>query len=391
LIATTLPAAARTDEPPTPTFAEVVGRYFPVWDLNHDGRLDVSEIDHLMNVPSIRGEAAAALAAIKLRERKVPAAERPRYAVGLDELSATGGEGAVREAVPDEVGEHAEAPAPFPYQTRFRRFLSELEKMPDRLYAHQGPEFQSLRQGPIGDCFFFSVTGSLALRDPDRIVAMIEPQPGAAFLVRFPGERERPVRVPPLTQAEALLNNSASTLDDGLWPVVLEKAVGAVLRARADRRTAESTDSIAHGGSAGLILRLYTGHTARVFGLRNPQAAPERLAAIRRILPDALEHGKLASATMGAPPAGQAKVPHLGYNHVYGVLAFDRENDELTLWNPWGNTFTPKGPDGPELGFTTKHGVFRLPLETFYHTFSGLQVESSVPIPLPRAAGNRSL
>jgi hypothetical protein len=385
-----LPAAARAADPPAPMFAEVVGRYFPVWDLNHDGLLQRSEIDRLMNDPSIRGESAAALAATKLRERNLPSAERPGYAVKLDELSGTDGEDPVREGFPAQVGDRAEAPAPFPYQTRFRRFLSELDKMPERLYAHEGPKFESLRQGPIGDCFFFSVTGGLAARDPGRIVAMIEPRPGAAFLVRFPGAA--PVRVPPLTQAEALVNNAASTLDDGLWPVVLEKAVGAVLRARAraDRRTAEPTDSIAHGGSTGQILSLYTGHTTRKFALRNPPLAPERLAEIRRILPWALEHGKLAGATMGGPPAGQAKVPHLGYNHAYAVLSFDRQSDLLTLWNPWGNTFTPKGPDGPELGFTTRHGVFRLPLETFYHIFSGLQVETNMPITPPRPASARA-
>jgi hypothetical protein len=378
LIATALSAAARAAAPPAPTFAEVIGRYFHVWDLNHDGLLDSSEIDRLMNVPSIRGEAAAALAAIKLRDRKLRAAERPRYAVKLDELSATGGEGPVREGVPDQVGVHAKAPAHFPYQTHFRSFLSELDTMPERLYAHERPEFQSLRQGPIGDCFFFSATGALAARDPDRIVAMIEPQPDAAFLVRFPGEP--PVRVPPLTQAEALVNNSASTLEDGLWPVVLEKAVGAVLRSREDSRSSEPTDSIAHGGSTREILSLYTGHITCEFILRNPQLAPGSLAEIRRILPEALEHGKLACAKMGAAQVGEAKVPHLGYNHAYAVLGFDREGDVLTLWNPWGNTFTPKGPDGPELGFTTRHGIFRIPLETFYHTFSALRVESSVPI-----------
>ena len=296
----------------------------------------------------------------------------------LAELSGTGGEGPVRKEVPDQAGVHAEAPARFSYQTHFRSFLSELEKMPERLYAHERPEFQSLRQGPIGDCFFFSVTGALAARDPGRIVAMIEPQPDAAFLVRFPGEP--PVRVPPLTQAEVLVNNSASTLQDGLWPVVLEKAVGAVLRSREDSRAAEPTDAIAHGGSTQEILFLYTGHTTRKFALRNPQFVPEGLAEIRQILPEALEHGKLACAKMAAAQAGEARVPHLGYNHAYAVLGFDRESDVLTLWNPWGDTFTPKGPDGPELGFTTKHGVFRIPLETFYHTFSGLPVESSVPI-----------
>ena len=76
LTATALPTAAGAAEPPAPTFAEVIGRYFDVWDLNHDGLLDSSEIDRLMKLPSIRGEAAAALAATKLRERKLRAAER---------------------------------------------------------------------------------------------------------------------------------------------------------------------------------------------------------------------------------------------------------------------------------------------------------------------------
>lgn len=49
------------------SFQEVVQEHFRQWDTNYDGKLESAEIDQLMNHPGIHGEAAAALAAIKLR------------------------------------------------------------------------------------------------------------------------------------------------------------------------------------------------------------------------------------------------------------------------------------------------------------------------------------
>jgi hypothetical protein len=361
------------------TFAEVIGQHFQAWDLNGDGRLEVHEIDRLTYEPSILGDAAAALAALKIHERKLRGAEHRRFAPGLDELQGRIVSGP-RPMVP--AGPLSNGPTvPYSYEPTFRRLRAKLGAVPSFLFAHDVPDFRVLRQGSIKDCFFFSVIGSIAALRPRRIVSMIEPWAGGGFVVRFPNGPL--VRVPPVTQAEALVNNSLSTLADGLWPVVLEKAVGEIYREHTtrDRRTAEPTDSIAHGGSTKRTMWLFTGHASYEFILRRPQYEARDLAEIRQILPQTLEAGRLATASMGRSPAGPKKVPKLGYKHGYGVIGFDRQTDELVLWNPWGNTFTPNGPEGLEHGFITQHGVFRVSLKTFYENFSTLHVESAELLP----------
>lgn len=81
------------------------------------------------------------------------------------------------------------------------------------------------------------------------------------------------------------------------------------------------------------------------------------------------------------PPPNQKKVPHFGYGHAYAILGYDHNSDEVTVWNPWGNDYTPKGPAGIENGFLTKHGVFRIPLTTLYEQFSNFHLETSKPLP----------
>jgi hypothetical protein len=400
------------------TFAEVAARDFPRWDLDHDGWLTAGEVDRLLKDPTITGDDAAALATVKFRDRGLPAAQRAGYTAGLYGLS--------RRAAPDP-----RSPGrPYVYEAQFLRFREMLAGAPDRIFARTEPDFGALRQGPIGDCFFFSVTGALAARHPGRVVSMIRPESDGSWSVRFPRET---VRVPRLTDAEALVNNTASTLRDGYWVVVLELAVGEVFRARerAGLRTPDPADAIAFGGSSRRVIEVYTGHRAGTVPLRvdrgvgphiidfdagDADSAPEvielgtarvgpgpevidfgtsrarpggfrdsymespgeaeRLTRVRRILQEVIGAGRLAAVSMGRPPAGRRKVPGFVYGHAYGVLGYDRGDDHVTLWNPWGDTFTPKGPPGLENGFPTEHGVFRLPLRTACEQFSTLNYET---------------
>ena len=105
-----------------------------------------------------------------------------------------------------------------------------------RLFAGNGPDFLVMKQGAVGDCYFFSLTGYLAARKPEKIVRMIVLEPGGNFNVRFFDGEVIPVSAP--TEAEMLVNNSASSLSDGYWLCVLEKAVGK--RMRPPRRTRPS-------------------------------------------------------------------------------------------------------------------------------------------------------
>ena len=62
-------------------------------------------------------------------------------------------------------------------------------------------------------------------------------------------------------------------------------------------------------------------------------------------------------------------------SNVYAIFGFDRERDVLTLWNPWGDEFSPQGPEGIEHGYAREHGVFRMPLREFMEVYRLLSFE----------------
>jgi hypothetical protein len=49
--------------------------------------------------------------------------------------------------------------------------------------------------------------------------------------------------------------------------------------------------------------------------------------------------------------------------------------NELTVWSPWGDDFTPKGPPGLQHGWPRRHGMFKIPLADFVRVFSTLDIE----------------
>ena len=96
--------------------------------------------------------------------------------------------------------------------------------MVPKLYAGEGPDFSVMKQGPIGDCYFFCMTGYLALKHPNKIRHMIQAGPSGGYTVQFLDGETFPVPAP--TEAELLINNSSSSLSDGIWLCVLEKRWG---------------------------------------------------------------------------------------------------------------------------------------------------------------------
>jgi hypothetical protein len=48
----------------------------------------------------------------------------------------------------------------------------------------------------------------------------------------------------------------------------------------------------------------------------------------------------------------------------------------VTIWNPHGNTFKPKGAQGLKNGYATSKGVFTMPVEEMVRVFRGLVYET---------------
>jgi len=54
------------------------------------------------------------------------------------------------------------------------------------------------------------------------------------------------------------------------------------------------------------------------------------------------------------------------------------------IWNPHGNKFTPKGPDGIQYGYTTQAGQFDIPLKDSLQVYSRVIIESPTPAAPPK-------
>ncbi len=57
------------------------------------------------------------------------------------------------------------------------------------------------------------------------------------------------------------------------------------------------------------------------------------------------------------------------------MIGYDSMKDEIRVWNPHGNVFTPKGAPGPATGFPREDGVCVMPLTVFVRQFAGLAFE----------------
>ena len=416
----------------TPTFAEVVASHFVEWDQDKNGELSGKEIDALCVAHRVRGEEAAAIAAIKRVVRSGKYELPPMTIAGLCKPAAAargtkqpngpsdGARAAGDKSVPAASGDEARAaddadrrdsgepvpasttaPSTTPplrkpnFQSSYASGLKKIRNTKRALFLDETPDIDACKQGPLGDCFFVAAVGAFAHRDPEALKRMLVAQEDGNVRARFGNGQT--IVVWPLSDAELAL--SGSTGDEGLWLPVLEKAMGSLRQDANPEKydTDTATDAIARGGSTASMLRILTGHTTTRIALKkrprstkkdergNPVLEPSQPAGehaalavrVREALTQALSSRRLAACgtLQEAQPKGIAQ------KHAYAVLAFDAAQDVVHLWNPHGNTHTPKGPAGLEHGYPTKAGRFSVPVAEFVRIFGSVVVETGDPLP----------
>jgi hypothetical protein len=200
--------------------------------------------------------------------------------------------------------------------------------------------------------------------------------------LRFPSGLKVPVA--PLTDSEIAL--TSSTEQQGLWVNTYEKAVG-IHRAkmRGEVAPANPIDAISKGGSTAGMMELLTGKQTRRFlfkPFRDPAVKDadraKQLNELRDLLVGNMQAKRLTCAS--TPDEAVLKPgPGITPNHAYAVLKYDRTTDILTLWNPHGSDFKPKGPAGREHGYPRKDGIFEVPLSDMTQIFSSVSLETDQP------------
>lgn len=353
-----LAAPVLAADPPKPAFKDRVKESFAAWDADKNGTLTREEIDRAVSDPTVKGPDAAAVVALKRAVRNTKFKLPPLTQEALADLAANPGKDR-----PDLNGMYNSA-------------LDRIRAANRDLFPKGVPSLDTLHQGKLGDCFCLAPLGGMVSRDPNDVVKMIRKQPDGSYLVKL-GARD--VAVPVLTDAELAL--TATTGSDGVWVNVYEKAVGLtrVEKAKTDGSAEPSLiDLLAKGGSAGTTIELVTGHAIERFSCQfaksentTEKERAAKLDELRQQLTSAFAEKRLV--TCGT--ASGVTTPNVNGNHAYAVVGYDPKADEILLWNPHGQSFTPKGNPGLGGGYPTKAGRFRVPLPEFVRIFAGVAFE----------------
>lgn len=344
-------AEARSDS----AFVQQVQANFPAWDLNKDGKLTVEEIDKAVANPKVKGPAAAAAAALR---RAAHSKSRELPVVTLANLP--------------QLDAQKESKT-LSLESMYTSALERIGKTNRELFGGGPPDLSKLHQGRLGDCFCLAPMGALINRDPKQVMQMFTLGTDGTCTVNFGGKNSVKVTMP--TDAEVAV--MANTGGDGVWLNVYEKAIG-LSRSKPGDDPANAINVVSKGGSAGTMVAFVTGHEIERFSCtpwRDTKVSEaerkQKLEELRGKLVATQQKRRLICGGTG----GGIKVPGIVGNHAYAILNYDVRSDLITLWNPQGNTFHPKGAPGLTTGYETVSGRFTLPLPELVTFFGGFSFE----------------
>jgi len=359
---------------PPKLFADVVKEHFSQWDSNGDGQLSEDEVIAALSNPNIKNASAAAIVAIDkvIRHHKYklpPLTKDYLISSPLKEVSKS-----QEEADSADDGSKAEQiDHPPSFQHRYTGAIKKLSETSPELFPQSLPSFTATRQGALGDCPFVSTVGAMNYCNPHDIKAMFKQNNDRSFTVTF-GDGQV-VNIAHLTDSDIAMWSSAGT--NGLWFTVLEKAYRKIL-VRAQKKFGEKEANVYEGFNSEHTVEIFTGHDIQNIELKGFTPDSPKLASLRNKLEKASsEHLIIKTGTAGKGGPNSKKLPPgIPHGHALAVLGYDRKTDVVDVWNPWGNNFTPDGPDGFKNGYTTKTGQFFVPLKEFVEIFQNIQIET---------------
>jgi len=341
-------------------FRELFATLFSQWDANHDGILDLKELNAAIENPNVR-ESDAAVAVYLHRHLQVE--KEGQSGLSLAEVLALGSNPQIQKNISGKAWH--------------------IVAIDHSVFAPGDPNLATFHQGGIGDCYLLAVIGAFAFHHPEIVRTMIQ-QTNGGFQVRFGNGRT--VNVGALTDAELIMGASEGR-NHGVWLSVLEKAFAQIDFENKERKIgtnieaddAVMTDFIGHGGYYSPVMTLFTGHKVTGAPLsrwvnQDPNGGLERAHELLAKL--SVEH-KLMAAGCGNKTKRLPK--GIVHGHVYGILGYDPASRMVVVFNPWGNHFKPKGEPGLVNGYPTDHGIFQVPLNEFIQTFTDFAYETDRP------------
>ena len=404
------------ENPKLTPFVASVSRNFKAWDADGDGELSKTEIDTLVRDPNVKGDDAAAVSALKLITRsgktKLPDLTMAYFdeynakTIGnlkaetggdvIDQLTTT--EGGGRDASGTQTGPATRpAAAPAHWDRYFVAGKKRLTAAGSSQWTPSSFKLESMKQGALGDCFFVASLGSIAKHRPEQLQQLVAQEPDGSYKASFPGGKS--FDFPRLTDSQIAISGTSG---DGAFLAVFEQAFGKYrAQLRGKPLDTDGTDILYTGGDSANTLQQLTGHqTHRItFGRdldARAAAADTVLPEVRKLIAYNIEH-HLAVTAGGVIGVKRTKDSHgtdvttdkgrlplfppaIMQNHVYVVTDYDAKADLVTIWNPHGNTFKPKGTPGMENGYVTDGGKFTLPLSEAYQFYGSFTFETEKPL-----------
>ncbi|MBX3390277.1 MAG: hypothetical protein KF691_12585 [Phycisphaeraceae bacterium] len=367
---------------PAPDFIDIVTTNFTKWDLNHNGSLSPEEIDRLVIEPSIKGDEAAAIGAIKTMLRlgySVPPMTLDYFKQSAPKAEKT--DDATAEGRP-EVRYFGGPNWNKGFEIARKRIAD-----PNRdLFRYPTVDLKQFKQGMLGDCYFVSMIGALVNKQHDAVRRMIAIQRNGMIKVSFADNET--IVIPPLTDAE--IATSSTTGEEGTWVAVFEKAFGTLRQAQFPEVHKEgvASDAIAFGGTMLTTIRVLTGHESEQFLIKSSvqvsgkgeykfqlRAQPQEITRMTR---DKLKNALSKKKLVGAGTYPEAQPPGISSRHAYAIIGYEQQGDQVVIWNPHGNTHKPKGAPGLENGYPTENGIFKVPMKDFVQIFGALEIELDI-------------
>ena len=185
-----------------------------------------------------------------------------------------------------------------------------------------GPQYNDIRQGSVGDCYFMASLASLADQDPGVIRQMIAPMGDGTYAVRF-YRSGQPVYVRVDAQLPAYYGTPAYAKlspTGELWAALAEKAY-------AQFRSGANSYASLNGGWMSTVYQEVTGAATSDSWIGGSGSS------VTQFISSQLAAGHALSAGTSSSAAG----PFAG-GHAYMIKSIETTGDGtyVTVFNPWG-------------------------------------------------------
>lgn len=355
----------------------VLNRVFTELDKNHDGVLQLPELDAGIMRKCMSVEDAEAVAILKASFSKISALHHEGWFARRNGITL-----ADLLLFEQLLVQEREAP----HNSEFERIIDmtwsvyrrvrTLSGENRKLYATRDPlqsvKPEAIRQGIVGDCYFLAALGSIAAINPQMIPRMIHANDDRTFTVVFPGDRQASILVEEPSAVELALY--AQFTRYGHWPAVLEKAYGRYLQGKSRGNTGipqDATHVAQHVYEAFDLLTGQLGHWEYVPSKSDDEICSMLGAAFKE---------RRASAAATYPAKTEFTPDGIPAAHAYSILAWDGRNHRITLRNPWGGArqAEPVGSDFRCLD-GKDDGAFVMDLAQFRRNFIAMYYEDWLP------------